>query len=162
MNFQFSYSDHDQNSVYGDTPFLAKQRIGFGQLVWDKQFKNNNMLFGLATRYNFYDDNTTATEKPDEVTIPSIFAQNEITLAPKQNLLLGIRYDYDKRHGNIFTPRIAYRYKPTENDIIRLNAGTGFRVVNLFTEDHAALTGARDVIIEEALKPERSYNINLN
>jgi outer membrane receptor for ferrienterochelin and colicins len=35
-------------------------------------------------------------------------------------------------------------------------------VVNLFTEDHAALTGARKVIIEEALKPERSYNGNLN
>lgn len=162
MNIQFSYSDHDQNSVYGNTPFLAKQRIGFGQLVWDKQFKNNDLLFGLAARYNFYDDNTTATEKPDEVTIPSLFAQNEITLTPKQNLLLGIRYDYDKRHGNIVTPRIAYRYKPTENDIIRLNAGTGFRVVNLFTEEHAALTGARDVIIEEALKPERSYNINVN
>lgn len=162
INFQFSYSDHDQNSVYGNTPFLAKQRIGFGQLVWDKQFKNNDLLFGLAARYNFYNDNTTATEKPDEVTIPSLFAQNEITLTPKQNLLLGIRYDYDKRHGNIVTPRIAYRYKPTENDIIRLNAGTGFRVVNLFTEEHAALTGARDVIIEEALKPERSYNINVN
>ena len=162
INFQFSYSDHDQNSVYGDTPFLAKQRIGFGQLVWDKQFKNNDLLFGLAARYNFYDDNTTATETSDEVTIPSIFVQDEITLTPKQNLLLGMRYDYDKRHGSIFTPRIAYRYKPTENDIIRLNAGTGFRVVNLFTEEHAALTGARDVIIEEALKPERSYNINVN
>src|SRR5690606_36542246 len=112
--------------------------------------------------YNFYNDNTTATEQANEVTIPSLFVQDEITLTSKQNLLLGARYDYDKRHGNIFTPRIAYRYKPTENDIIRLNAGTGFRVVNLFTEEHAALTGARDVIIEETLKPERSYNINVN
>ena len=35
-------------------------------------------------------------------------------------------------------------------------------MVNLFTEDHAALTGARAVEIRSALKPERSYNINLN
>jgi outer membrane receptor for ferrienterochelin and colicins len=35
-------------------------------------------------------------------------------------------------------------------------------VVNLFTEDHAALTGARKVVLAEALKPERTYNINLN
>ena len=35
-------------------------------------------------------------------------------------------------------------------------------MVNLFTEDHAALTGARDVIIAEELLPERSYNGNLN
>ncbi|WP_418508898.1 TonB-dependent receptor [Corallibacter sp.] len=162
VNFQFSYSDHDQNSVYGNTPYIAQQRIGFGQLVWDKTLNKHDLLFGLAARYNFYNDNTTATIKADEVVIPSLFAQDEITLSAKQKLLLGARYDYDKRHGSIFTPRIAYRYKPTNNDIIRLNAGTGFRVVNLFTEEHAALTGARDVVIEETLKPEKSYNININ
>jgi outer membrane receptor for ferrienterochelin and colicins len=162
VNLQFSYSDHDQNSVYGDTPYLAKQRIGFGQLVWDTSLNHHNILIGAAARYNFYNDNTTATLNADEVTIPSIFAQDEISLSSKQKLLLGARYDYDKRHGSIFTPRIAYRYKPTKNDIFRVNAGTGFRVVNLFTEEHAALTGARDVIIEETLKPEKSYNVNLN
>ncbi|WCO01550.1 TonB-dependent receptor [Psychroserpens ponticola] len=162
VNFQFSYSDHDQNSVYGTTPYLAKQRIGFGQLVWDKPLKNHDLLFGTAIRYNYYNDNTTATLSADEVTIPSLFIQDEIKLNEKNNLLLGLRYDYDKRHGSIITPRMAYKYKPTPDDIIRINAGTGFRVVNLFTEEHAALTGARDVIIEEELEPEQSYNINVN
>ncbi|RYH76111.1 TonB-dependent receptor [Flavobacteriaceae bacterium 144Ye] len=162
VDFQFSYSDYDQNSVYGNTPYLAKQRIGFGQLVWDKPLKNHDLLFGTTIRYNYYNDNTTATLSADEVTIPSLFIQDEIKLNEKNNLLLGLRYDYDKRHGSIITPRIAYKYKPTVNDIIRINAGTGFRVVNLFTEEHAALTGARDVIIEEALEPEQSYNINVN
>ena len=162
VNFQFSYSDHDQNSVYGNTPYLAQQRIGFGQLIWDKKIDKHDLLFGTALRYNYYNDNTTATISADEVTMPSLFIQDEIAFNKKQSLLLGMRYDYDSRHGNIFTPRIAYRYKPTDNDIIRLNAGTGFRVVNLFTEEHAALTGARDVIIEETLQPEESYNITLN
>ncbi|MFD2916916.1 TonB-dependent receptor [Psychroserpens luteus] len=162
IDFQFSYSDHDQNSVYGNTTYLAQQRIGFGQFVWDKPLEKHDLLFGVAIRYNYYNDNTTATLHPDEVTIPSLFVQDEIKLTNKQNLLLGIRYDYDERHGFILTPRIAYKYKPTDNDIIRVNAGTGFRVVNLFTEEHAALTGARDVIIEEELDPEQSYNINVN
>ncbi len=39
---------------------------------------------------------------------------------------------------------------------------TGFRVVNLFTEDHAALTGSREVIIAKNLDPEKSINANLN
>ena len=162
VNFQFSYSDHDQNSVYGNTPYLAQQRIGFGQFIWDKKVSRHDLLIGTALRYNYYNDNTTATVNADEVTIPSLFIQDEINFTKKQSVLLGMRYDYDSRHGNIFTPRIAYRFKPTEDDIIRLNAGTGFRVVNLFTEDHAALTGSREVVIEEALKPEESYNINLN
>lgn len=57
---------------------------------------------------------------------------------------------------------MAYRWKISENDILRFNSGTGFRVVNLFTEDHAALTGARDVVIAEELEPERSINFNIN
>lgn len=162
INFQFSYSDHDQNSVYGDTPYLAQQRIGFGQFVWDKKIDKHSLLFGSAFRYNYYNDNTTATVNADEVTIPSVFIQDEISFNKKQSLLLGTRLDYDPRHGTIFTPRLAYRYKPSDDDIIRLNAGTGFRVVNLFTEEHAALTGARDVIITETLNPEASYNLTLN
>ncbi len=76
--------------------------------------------------------------------------------------MAGLRYDYNSVHGNIFTPRLAYKWSINEKNIIRLNAGTGFRVVNIFTEDHAALTGAREVVISNELKPERTYNVNLN
>lgn len=162
MLFTFSYTDHDQNSVYGNTPYLAKQRIGFGQLTLDKNLGQHDLLFGTAIRYQFYDDNTPATVKEDINWIPSLFAQDEITLHENHKLLLGARYDYNKNHGNIFTPRLAYKWKINDNNILRFNTGTGFRIVNLFTEEHAALTGSRDVIVLEALKPERSYNANLN
>ena len=160
--FQFSYSDHDQNSVYGDRYYLAKQRIGFGQLLWDFSEPKSDWLIGLSARYNYYNDNTTVTNTSDEVVVPSLFVQNEISLTKKHKLLLGGRYDYDNRHGSIFTPRLAFRYKPTDDDIFRVNAGTGFRIVNLFTEEHAALSGSRDLVIQNKLKPEQSFNINAN
>lgn len=149
LMLSFSYNDHDQNSVYGDVPYLAQQRIGFSQLTWDKPMGNHDLLLGSAIRYQYYDDNTPATISADEVVIPSLFVQDELKFAKKHSVLMGLRYDYDKRHGNIFTPRTAYKWKISDNDIFRVNAGTGFRVVNLFTEEHAALTGARDVIITE-------------
>ncbi|WP_420321150.1 TonB-dependent receptor [Flagellimonas sp.] len=157
-----SYNDHDQNSVYGDISYLADQRIGFAQMTWDKSIGNHDLLFGSALRYNYYDDNTPATVNADEVWIPSVFVQDELKFGKKHSILGGLRYDYDQRHGNIFTPRAAYKWKISDNDIFRINAGTGFRVVNLFTEEHAALTGSRDVIIAEELKSERSVNVNLN
>lgn len=158
----FSYTNHDQNSVYGNTLFLAQQEIAYGQLTWDKQIGNHDLLIGTAFRYQYYDDNTTATPKSDKTKISSLFVQDEIKLAEKHSLLLGTRYDYNNIHGSIFTPRIAYKWKPNEKSVFRINSGTGFRVVNLFTEEHAALTGSRDVIITEDLKPEQSYNVNLN
>lgn len=169
MFLSFSFNNHNQNSFYGNIPYMAKQKVAFSQLIWDKNVKNHSLLFGGALRYTFYDDNTPATSKPDGLTngpentyLPGIFVQDEITFNPKQKLLLGMRYDYNSNHGNIFTPRIAYKLDINKKNILRLNAGTGFRVVNLFTEDHAALTGARKVEITENLKPEKSYNVNLN
>ncbi|WP_418497960.1 TonB-dependent receptor [Flagellimonas sp.] len=162
MLLSVSYNDHNQNSVYGDTEYLADQRIGFAQLTWDKTLEHHDLLFGSAVRYNYYDDNTPATTEADHIWIPSLFVQDEYSFATKHSFLAGMRYDYDQRHGNILTPRAAYKWKISGHDIFRLNAGTGFRVVNLFTEDHAALTGAREVVIAEELKPERSVNVNLN
>jgi len=162
MSLSFSLTSHDQNSVYGTTLYLAQQKIAFGQYLWDKKLNQHNLLFGAAFRHQFYNDNTTATLKPESTNIYSIFIQDEIKLAEKNSLLLGSRYDYNNNHGTIFTPRIAYKWNPTKNDILRVNTGSGFRIVNLFTEEHAALTGSRDVIITENLKPEKSYNINLN
>lgn len=163
MLLSFSYNNHNQNSVYGTTKFIASQHIAFAQLTWDKKIHHHDLLAGIANRYTFYDDNTVGTaRRADQIWLPGIFLQDEIQLHKRHHVLLGMRYDYNSNHGNIVTPRFAYKWKPEANTIVRLNAGTGFRVVNLFTEDHAALTGARDVVIEGTLKPEKSYNVNLN
>ncbi|MPT33190.1 MAG: TonB-dependent receptor, partial [Chryseobacterium sp.] len=163
MFFAFSLINHDQDSRYGAISYIANQKIAFGQLTWDKRLGNHDLLAGTALRYTYYDDNTPATELEAQKTwLPGIFIQDEITLAEKHKLLLGFRYDHNNIHGNIFTPRFAYKWSINDSNILRFNAGTGFRVVNLFTEDHAALTGARDVIVLNDLKPEKSYNVNLN
>jgi outer membrane receptor for ferrienterochelin and colicins len=166
---QFSYNWHDQDSYYGFTPYMATQQVGFIQAYWDKQFgSSHNFLLGAAMRYTKYDDNTPATARengtnlPQKSPLPGIFIQDEWTISTKHMLLGGYRFDYDRNHGGIHSPRVAYKFAPNKNNTIRASFGTGFRVVNLFTEDHAALTGAREVIIAEALNPERSYNSNLN
>ncbi len=166
-----SYNNHDQDSRYGTTSYLAKQKIAFTQLTWDKSLKKHDLLAGIALRYTNYDDNTAATASidsfgiknvPDQIWLPGAFMQDEIALSGQHKMLFGFRYDFNSVHGNIFTPRFAYKWNINEKNIIRFNAGTGFRVVNLFTEDHAALTGGRNVEIKNKLNPEKSYNANLN
>lgn len=164
-----SATGHRQDSRYGNVPYIADQKIIFTQLTWDKNIGAHRLLTGLAYRYNYYDDNSTATRdivtgenQPERYGLPGIFLQDEWTLSEKHLLLLGARYDRHPVHKNIFTPRMAWKWSLSSHQVLRLNAGTGFRVVSLFTEDHAALTGAREVVIAEKLKPEQSYNANLN
>lgn len=154
----FSFNRHEQNSFYGKTSFNANQTVLFGQLLWDKKFGAHDFLTGLTTRFNNYDDNTTATKAPVNTTTPGLFLQDEIKINAKTTTLVGARYDYDHNHGSIFSPRLSLKYSPNSFNTFRVSAGNGFRVVNIFTEDHAALTGARTVILAGKLKPETSYN----
>jgi outer membrane receptor for ferrienterochelin and colicins len=174
INFQFSANGHEQNSVYGSTVFLADQYIGFGQLSWHKELgARHELLAGAAFRYTYYDDNTPATASFDTLQLPAnrasisylpgLFLQDEIALHPNHKLLLGVRYDHNSLHGGIFSPRLNYKWNSDDKkNTLRLSLGNGYRVANVFTEDHAALTGARQVVFIGDLQPETSWNANLN
>ncbi len=168
IRIDYSFSQHQQNSYYGTSDYQAAQSIGFANFIWDRQIADHALLVGVTTRYQHYDDNTMATSdttatgnvlnKPDNQFIPGIFVQDEWNVSNRFTLLAGGRLDHYTAHGFIFSPRLNVKYKPGEWTTLRANLGTGFRVVNLFTEDHAFVTGQRTVEILEALKPEQSYN----
>lgn len=171
FKLQYSFNKHKQNSAYGNTPFFANQNIAFAQVTRNVAYKKHDFLFGTAVRYTLYDDNTIITQsedttnvknKPTKTILPGIFIQDEIKFNDVNTLLLGIRYDYNTNHGNIFSPRANWKYMLNENNTFRLGIGNGYRVVNLFSEDHAAFNGARKILIKDNLKPEQSWNASLN
>jgi outer membrane receptor for ferrienterochelin and colicins len=166
LSFQFSFNDHNHNSVYGTTLFNADQIIGFGQLVWNKNIKKNELLIGIAYRLSYYHDDTKVLldrNKAHTTHLPGVFIQNQINFNANNKLLLGLRYDQNSIHGNILTPRLNYKVNNGDKSTtLRFSAGTGYRVAQVFTEDHAALTGAREVVFLVDLDPEKSWNTNLN
>ena len=163
VNFSFSANSHDQNSVYGTTEYIGHQDVLFGQLTYFKNTKKHDVTAGIAYHYTYYDDNSMATLEPSEIHLPGIFLQDQIQFSKQSILLLGGRYDYNTNHGNVFSPRANYKWmSKSKKTILRFTAGNGFRVVNIFTEEHQAFTGTRELIIQEELKPEKSWNGNVN
>lgn len=162
--FEASASHHRQDSYYGDSRFAADQTIGFGRFIWapPRRETRHELLLGAALTYDGYDDNTPATPSGDRRWIPSVFAEDRFQLTPAVTLLGGLRADHHRDHGVILSPRASAMWRPTAESTVRINVGTGFRVVHLFTEDHAALSGARDVVIEGDLDPERSASVAAN
>lgn len=166
--FDYSYNYHKQDSYYGIVKYFATQQVAFAQVRWSQKLGRHDLLTGIPIRYINYDDNTVGTSRgdgandPDVTFLPGIFVQDDIQLSDKLTTLAGLRYDRHNVHGNIWTPRLSFKYSPNKNNTLRLTGGSGYRVVNLFTEDHAALTGSREVEILSDLKPEQSWNVNLN
>jgi outer membrane receptor for ferrienterochelin and colicins len=168
VSIDISYNYHLQDSYYGTIKYYATQQVAFAQLRWNKKFGKHDLLTGVPFRYTYYDDNTPTTgnidgtNKPQQSFLPGVFIQDEYKANQSLTVLGGMRYDHNNEHGNIFTPRLSLKYSPDNSNAFRLSFGNGYRVVNLFTEDHAALTGARDVVIAANLKPEQSWNANVN
>ena len=163
---------HDQDSFYGAVEYKASQADAFGQLLWipateETAIDGHNVLAGLALRAVRYDDGSAATglygeggllikNRPDTRVVPGLFVQDDWRMRASFRLLAGLRTDYQPGHGLIPSPRAALKWQPTDVTTARLNVGTGFRIVNLFTEDHATYTGGRATLILEDLEPERS------
>lgn len=167
LRADFSYSYHDQNSYYGDYRYSADQEIFFTNLVWDKQFSaTRQLLAGGTFRYDklnqTFDEQRLEDGSEDYRFIPGLFAQYEHIFNPSWRGLVGFRTDHYDEHGFIFSPRFNLKIRASNHTTIRLNAGTGFRIVNLFTEQHDVLSGSRRVVISEHLDPERSFNATLN
>jgi outer membrane receptor for ferrienterochelin and colicins len=166
---EYSYNFHHQDSYYGTIPYMAKQHSAFAQLRWNKDIGKHSISAGLPYRFIWYDDNTVATAKPDGLTtqpsvqkLQGLFVQDELKFNDRWTMLAGVRYELTNVQGGIVSPRLALKWNNGHHQVFRFSAGNGFRIVNLFTEDHAALSGAREVVIAESLDPERSWNGNVN
>lgn len=172
FKIEFSYNFHQQKSFYGTVAFNARQHIAFIQWRWFKTIGRHYLLAGLPFRFTHYDDNTIGTQQlqsdgsltnaPNSTFLPGIFVQHEGNFHKHFTLLTGLRYDYHQQHGSIFSPRISFKIPINNNHVFRISGGNGYRVVNLFTEEHAALTGSREVVVASRLKPEQSWNANIN
>lgn len=151
---------HEQDSYYGTDWYDAQQSIYFGQLTWDQSIGDRfKLLSGTTVRYEIYNDNTPATsDGADKRWIPGIFSQGEYQVNDF-TILGGLRIDHHTKHGFVTAPRMSFKFSPSDQTTFRASAGTGFRVVNVFTEDHAALTGSREVVFNEDLQPEQSKSI---
>lgn len=162
LRIDFSANNHKQDSFYGSTSYNATQNVLFSNLIWEKKLGlKNYFLAGWSNKYLTYTDNTPS--KTDENTyVPGIFVQNEFKFSEDFTVLGGARLDHHKRHGLIFSPRVSIKKTVKDYTTFRLNYGTGFRQVFLFTEDHAFVSGARDVVINNELNPEQSHNLSLN
>lgn len=167
LQFDWSLSHHRQDSYYGADFYEATQTMGFANAYWSDQRGDHSLLGGFNLRYLFYDDNTQATamgerNEPDQQWVPGLYFQDEWRISDHFTALTGLRLDYYPAHGLIPAPRLNLKWKASDWTSFRLGFGTGFRIVNLFAEDHAFVTGQREVEILEDLNPEQSYNGTFN
>lgn len=164
---------HDQNSTFGRTLYDAEQLSYYGNFQFELKWRKNHLLkTGFSVRNNRIEENIVFTENSlnktydgnylKEEIIPGVFIENVFRWKERTMLITGIRADQNKDFGSFITPRALLKYDLTENTTLRISGGTGYRTINLFSENVNLLTSSRDVIITEELKPETAFNWGVN
>ncbi len=163
-----------QNAYFGTTKYDAKQLYFYGNLQYELTYQEKHTLkTGFSYRYSnleeeigftsdllekTYDGNYQLKEK-----IPGFFAENTLyLLEDKLTWMVGVRGDDHNQFGFKLTPRTLLKYSFSPETVVRANFGTGWRTVNLFSENIGLLVSSRDILIANDLKPEAALNYGVN
>lgn len=164
----------DQNSYFGTTKYLANQTSVYANFQYELLYNGKHLLItGVSYRDLSLNENisfnanplnrTFADEYRKNEQIPGVFAENTFNWNNgKLGWLTGVRLDHQNQYGFYFTPRTLLKYELSKNSTLRASVGTGWRTVNLFSENINLLASSRNIMISEPLKPEKAVNYGLN
>lgn len=164
----------NQDAFFGSLWYKAKQTNAFVNLQHEFNITTNNTLkSGISLKHlqinenivftdNFITRNYAGNYNRNE-NIVGLFAENVLSLFQnKLTWIAGVRLDNHNEFGWQFTPRTLIKFDPTTKLTIRANIGTGWRTVNLFSENIGLLASSRNIIFTEKLQPEKALNTGIN
>lgn len=165
---------HDQQSWFGITQYNAKQQNAYFNLQHEWQWhRTHGLKYGFSYRYQNVEENisfsdnslgrTFAGNYKTQLKVPSVFAENTFHWRDDKIVLItGARLDKHQIWGNYFTPRSMLKFALNDHHTFRASIGSGWRQVNLFSEQNNLLVGSRDVLFVEPLKPEAAVNLGIS
>ncbi len=162
-----------QKSYFGTVKYNAKQSNVYGNVRHELTYAEHVLKSGISYRYLNLSEDIAFTDTLLPCTyggkynrteqIPGVFAENTLRLFDdKLTWIVGIRADNHNSFGVQLTPRTLIKWDITPKTILRANIGTGWRTVNLFSENIGLLISSRDIVFAEELQPEKALNTGIN
>jgi outer membrane receptor for ferrienterochelin and colicin len=162
-----------QNSYFGTVRYDANQTNVYANVQFELNYKQHQLKTGLSYRFLQLKENIGFTDQilvrtyagvySRKEMIPGAFAENILKSANgKITWITGIRGDHHNQFGFQLTPRTLIKYDLSRTLIVRASIGTGWRTVNLFSENIGLLVSSRDIIFAETLAPEKALNTGIN
>ena len=163
-----------QDTYFGFVNYKAQQTSAYANIQHEWMYNDQHDLkTGISFRYlNLREDigfdndplqRTYAGQYQRKDIIPGCFIENTLRLAENRiTWITGLRVDNHQEFGTRITPRSLIKYDFSANTTVRASIGSGWRVVNFFSENIALLASSRNLLFTEPLAPEQAVNMGLN
>lgn len=156
----FMRQGHDHR--FGDVRERDAHRTGFGEISLTKAAGRHTLVIGSAIQGDSY----VATEQSRfnyTFWVPSVFAQDDVTVSPRVSLSASARVDRHSSYGVVASPRLSMLLKPADGWAVRVSAGRGYFAPTPLTEETEAvgLTRLRS-FSADAVEHAQSYSADLS
>lgn len=163
IGFQNQFSDYRQDGYFGLRNYFVRHQSWYSNLLFSSII--NNTLHKFTTGASFQWD------RFEEIYLTEDFSRKDVGVGAffeysynnDDNLsyTLGGRVDYNNRLGTFVTPRAHIRYQPTEQTTLRLSAGRGKRLANVFIENQNLFASNRAFVLPTLPQGNNGfYNLN--
>ena len=154
----------EQNSQFGNKLYIAQYKSFYSNLIFQDIISDSRNKYKVGATYlydqfieNYKDSSFTRIDN-----MPGVFAEYNYDDLNKFSAIVGFRADNHPTFGNIYTPKINLKYKVNRNTILRLSAGLGTRIANVFMDNTALFANSRKVVVLEKPLPEKGYSVGIN
>ncbi len=172
------YSYYDMESSYGLKDFGGYQNIGFFNAMYHQDINENHKytlgvsgrLDDIHSNYTCYShdalvssaSNVRKMEFNTDDKVIGAYAEYTYTLDEKISLVAGLRGDYSSEFGWQVAPRASFKYSFTDQTVLRLTGGRGFRTPHVITDNLGVLSSGRNLKIADNLEAEDAWTFGGN
>ena len=149
---------HDQEAFWGRKNYLGEENSLYGNLVYERGSGAHKLSSGLSWLLDKRDETFQQQLYKTHESVPGLFAEYTWKPTDRFSAMAGFRYDRHNLHGSFYTPRFHLKYQADALTSLRLSAGKGYRVPNLFMDNPAMLASSREIVFAEKLRAEEAWN----
>ncbi|MBC7448004.1 MAG: TonB-dependent receptor [Hymenobacteraceae bacterium] len=154
---------HEVAAVYGRRPYDGRQTTFQATALMQGIIGTTAHVWKAGVSFLHDDVRETLNARRPRARrerVPGGFAEYTYQDSHRLTAVAGLRFDHHNLYGPVLTPRLSVKYDFTPETVLRLSAGTGFRVANPVAENSYALTSSRAIIfLDSVLQPERARNV---
>lgn len=169
FGYQTAFTHHDQNSYYGYNIYDIQQTSYYSNAIFNSIIGSTQHKFktGLSFTYDHFVEQVNGQNLDRQDNSLGAFFEYTYDNLEKLSFVTGLRVDTDNRLGTFITPRLHLRYSLWDKASIRLSAGRGERIANVFAENQQLFSSSRviNVMTDNGnpydLNPEIAWNMGI-
>lgn len=162
LGLNLALNRHQREQNWGDRLYNGQQTSFLGNLQYSHSMLDYKLFIdgGVSYRRENFNESLDQIDLQRTESVPGLYLIARAYPLSGLGISGGLRSDFHNLFGTFITPDLSIDWNWRGSSLV-LAVGRSWHVANVFTENQRYLFSSREVVLEDALQPERSWDFNL-